>query len=80
MELSRASDHRLVRWAMTLSRICLVFYALNVLLGKGAITFKWTVPRLGDVAEFLLVLASVTFFVVGLIAGEAASDKPTEKP
>lgn len=71
---------RLARWAMALSLACLAAYAFNVLAGKAAISLKWTLPRMGDIAEFLVVLACVTFFVVGLIAGEAAEDPLPDGP
>lgn len=65
---------------MALSGACFLVYAWNVLAGRAAISLKWTLPRMGDVPEFLVVLACVTFFVVGLIAGEAALDPPPGKP
>jgi hypothetical protein len=64
----------LSRWAMFLASVCFVAYAVNVLIGKAVVSFQWTTPRLGDVAEFLLVLAGVVLFVFALIADEMTSD------
>ena len=46
-------------------------FCLNVLLGKAAVQFDWTLPfLLGDVAEFLLLLVSVGFLVLAALTRE----------
>lgn len=74
MDTSTPAFRPPVRWAMSLALGCFLIYVLNVLIGRAAVTFHWAVPRLGDVAEFLVVLAAVTFFVVALIADEVTSE------
>ena len=60
--------------AMAASLACFVVYAVNVLLGKAAVAFHWNVPwRLDDVSEFLIVIACVAFFVIGILARETPS-------
>ena len=50
-------------------------FVLNVLLGKASIVFDWqNVPLLGDVPEFLLLLAAVTVFVVAFLQRESAEE------
>ncbi len=52
-----------------------VFLA-NVLLGKARIAFGWPVPfLLGDLSEFLVLLAAAGFFVRLVLAREAAAEK-----
>lgn len=80
MDHRPAVSPRLSRWAMALSLACFLVYAFNVLAGKANIALRWSLPRLGDVSEFLVVLACVTLFVVALIAGEAASEPPRPEP
>lgn len=62
------------RLPMAASLACFVVYAVNVLLGKAAVAFKWNVQwRLNDVSEFLIVVACVAFFVIGILARETPS-------
>ena len=62
------------RLPMAASLACFVVYAANVLLGKAAMALKWNVQwRLSDIAEFLVVVACVAFFVIGLLARETPS-------
>lgn len=48
----------------------LIAYGLNVLAGLAAARLGWTLPRLGDVGEFLLVLIGMASFVTGLFCLE----------
>ena len=65
------------RLPMAASLVCFVVYASNVLLGKAAMALRWNVQwRLSDATEFLIVVACVACFVIGLLAREtpAAQD------
>lgn len=54
------------------SALTLGAYALYVLAGKAASLLKLSLPWvLGDVGEFLIVLAAMVLFVIGLMLREA---------
>jgi hypothetical protein len=57
--MNRAPDAapRLARWTRALSLACFVLYTLNVLASRAAISLKWTLPHMGDIAEFRLRIA-----------------------
>lgn len=63
---------QLRRWAYRCSALCGTAYAVYVLVMK----FKGSVTGgpLGEVGEFLLVLACVSAFAIGLFADEAQRD------
>jgi len=62
---SRASARRSYR----IAALALVVYVADVLLGKAGVLFKFAPPfRLGELGEFLVVLAAMVFFVAGLLA------------
>ncbi len=64
------------------ARICfrvaatlLIIYVVDVLVGKAAVLLHFSVPwRLGNIGEFVVVLAAVIFFVAGVLVIEARSD------
>ena len=64
------------------ARICfglaatlLIIYIVNVLAGKAAVLLHFSVPgRLGNIGEFVVVLAAVIFFVAGVLVIEAYGD------
>ena len=64
------------------ARICfrvaaslLIIYVVDVLVGKAAVLLQFSVPwRLGNIGEFVVVLAAVIFFVAGVLVIEARSD------
>jgi hypothetical protein len=58
------------RWAYRLSALLGVAYVIYVIALKAA--QRVTGGPLGELGEFLLVLACVTAFAVGLFADEAA--------
>jgi hypothetical protein len=67
----RAATHRPgTRWVFVMSAVLVALYALNIALGMAAVKLGFAVWRLGDVGEFLLVLACMGFFVAGLVADE----------
>jgi hypothetical protein len=63
---------------MALALACFFAYAVNVLIGKAVVSLHWTAPRLGDVAEFLVVVAGVVLFVFALITDESASESSAQ--
>ena len=53
----------------------LIIYVVDVLVGKAASLLQFSVPwRLGNIGEFVVVLAAVIFFVAGVLVIEARSD------
>jgi len=53
----------------------LILYVIDVLVGKAAVLLQFSVPwRLGNVGEFVVVLAAVIFFVAGVLVIEARND------
>ncbi len=58
--------------------VCFCLFTLEVLLGKAVVAFGWEgVPLLSDVAEFLLLLFTVTMFVVATLRLEQARNQDT---
>jgi hypothetical protein len=58
-----------------LAAFLMAAYAANVLAGRaGLLTGTAGGSWLGDVGEFLVVLASITCFVSGILAAEATTD------
>lgn len=57
-------------------------FVVNVLLGKATIAYGWNLPfLLNDVAEFLLLLFSAVFLMLGALARErGASDAAENGP
>lgn len=53
----------------------LILYVVDVLVGKAAVLLQFAVPwRLGNIGEFVVVLAAVIFFVAGVLVIEARND------
>ena len=65
------------RTAYLVSASLLSVYALNVLAGKAIAKFGWPLPHAGDVTEFVVVLAAMIFFVIGLMRNEQATSPPS---
>lgn len=64
-----------------LLRITLVLFLLffvNLLVGKGNVSFHWGLPQLGSVAEFLLLGAASTVLILAALKREAAERIITE--
>ena len=58
--------------------VCFCLFTLEVLLGKAVVAFGWEgVLLLSDVAEFLLLLFTVTMFVVATLRLEQARNQET---
>jgi hypothetical protein len=76
MERSVDPTTRATRWLYGLAAALLVFYALNVALRIAAVKFGAAPWRLGDVGEFLLVLAGMACFVAGLMVDEERQTAP----
>ncbi len=58
--------------------VCFCLFTIEVLLGKAVVAFGWQgVPLLSDVAEFLLLLFTVTVFVIATLRLELARNQET---
>jgi hypothetical protein len=64
------------RRAYLLAALLLGAYAVNVVIGKGIASLGWHLPRAGDVAEFLTVLAAMIAFVAGLLLDNGPAPPP----
>lgn len=61
----------LIRFNLGAFALLFLLFWLNVLLGKARISFGWQIPfLLGDVAEYLLLLATALFFTLAAIGRE----------
>lgn len=60
---------------------CAIVFVLNILLGKAGIVFGWKLNFLLDgTSEFVLLLATVTMFVVYTLILERERDTKKPKP
>ncbi len=78
MAASPARRGRPPRGRITLAifLVCFCLFTIEVLLGKAVVAFGWEgVPLLSDVAEFLLLLFTVTMFVVATLRLEQARNQ-----
>lgn len=65
----------------SLAALLMALYGLNVLAGKaGVLTGVAGGSWLGDVGEFLVVLASIALFVSGVLAAQAHHDTHNATP
>ena len=63
------------RICFRLAATLLILYVVDVLVGKAAVLLQFSVPwRLGNIGEFVVVLAAVIFFVAGVLVIEARND------
>ena len=68
--------------AMTIFTVFFGLYVLNVLLGKATIVFGWKTYHLGNIGEFLILLAASAAFIVAALHQEAMrklNQKPDKK-
>ena len=77
MHSATAPAPRAARRAYAVSLLLFIVYTIDVLAGKAASLagsrLEW---RLGDLGEFLVVLAMAVAFVAGLMLSEDPSDVP----
>ncbi|MEP7064111.1 MAG: hypothetical protein ABI881_17105 [Betaproteobacteria bacterium] len=74
--ISVSNDVVAQRVAFTAASVLLLLYAANVALRIAQIKFGAATWSIGDVGEFLLVLAGMVCFVAGLLILEARSPGP----
>ena len=68
------------RIALILFTVLFGLYMLNVVIGKITIVFGWKAYHIGDVGEFLILLAASIAFIVAALHRETirnASQGPT---
>ena len=66
------------RITLAIFLVCFCLFTIEVLLGKAFVVFGWQgVPLLSDVAEFLLLLFTVTMFVIATLRLEQARNQET---
>ncbi len=70
----QAGDRPTGRWQFVFASLFASAFALNVALRMLFIKAKIDIWRLGDVGEFVLVLAAMAFFVSGVLAIEEAPE------
>jgi len=68
------------RIAVTVFGVFFGLYVLNVLLGKATIVFGWKTYHMGNVGEFLILLAASIAFIVAALHREALMKKSNLKP
>lgn len=68
------------RIAVTLFAVFFGLYVLNVLLGKATIVFGWKTYHMGNVGEFLVLLAASVAFIVAALHREAIRKQLNLKP
>ena len=75
MALSSVDRPPVARICFRLAATLLILYVVDVLVGKAAVLLQFSVPwRLGNIGEFVVVLAAVIFFVAGVLVIEARND------
>ncbi len=55
--------------------IAFSLYVINTLVGKAAIVWEWQVFHLGNVGEFLLLLAASVFIIIAALHRETVYAK-----
>ena len=59
-------------WYLVAAGALFGLFVLDVLLGKAALTYEFEpILKLGDVGEFLVLLAAVIFFMIEVLRREA---------
>ncbi len=69
------SARRRGRVSLAVFWVLFVLFGLNILLGKATVQFGWDLPLLlGDVPEFLLLLAASVFLMLAALGRERDRD------
>ncbi len=66
-------------WCLVSTGVLFGLFLLNIFLGKAALLFDMEpILSIGDVGEFLILLAAVVFFVIEVLRLESqeSKDKP----
>jgi len=75
MASSSVADPLAARVCFRVAAALLILYVIDVLVGKAGVLLQFSVPwRLGNIGEFVVVLAAVIFFVAGVLVIEARND------
>lgn len=68
------------RFYQIVSAICIVLFVINLIVGKIEVTYRIdTIIHLEGVPEFILLLVSVIFFVIGTLLKEQSKPNNTQK-
>ena len=73
----------LTRFNLAAFALLFLLFWCNILLGKAKISFGWQIPfLLGDIAEYLLLLATALFFTLAAIGRETlvSRDRVVDDP
>jgi hypothetical protein len=77
---SQTDRARKCSWLKRGAFVCAAIFVINLLLGKGAIVFGWNLSFLLDgVSEFVLLLVTVTLFVIYTLMLEKERDTAETK-
>ena len=68
------------RIAVTVFAVFFGLYVLNVVLGKATIVFGWETYHIGNVGEFLTLMAASIAFIVAALHREAGMKKSNQQP
>ncbi len=69
------------RLYLILSSICVVLFVVNLIIGKIEVTYRVDmIVHFEGVAEFVLLLAAVIFFVIGTLFKEQSMANASQKP
>lgn len=68
------------RIAVTVFAVFFGLYVLNVVIGKATIVFGWRTYHLGNIGEFLILLAASVAFIIAALHREGARKKSNLKP
>ena len=62
---------------LRISILLFIFFFINLVVGKGNISFQWGLPHLDGVAEFLLLAAASTTLIWAALKQEDAEKDTT---
>jgi len=71
------SEPKAGQGALRIAILLFLLFFVNLLVGKGNVSFHWGLPQLGSVAEFLLLGAASTVLIWAALKREAAEKNNT---
>ena len=67
------------KWLLRAAILLFAAFFANLLAGKGNVSFKWGLPHLGHVAEFILLAAASTVLILAALRREWAEKKTSNQ-